>query len=515
MSTILLSEALENSFVSADDIWWADQVVITLDDDYLPFAHQYNGTNLLCTNVRAGLFDEAGTGKTMALHMNALWRIGCGNKVIGLMPPALLTQFYEELHNKFRGVENFITVEILQGTKAQRKKMTDRYDTEGWPDLLLMTYDLFRGSKPKKVKDAKGGVTLVSADGYHKRLKKADYSVLIADEAQALNNPSSRIHKKVYSFIGGKNIDRQDAALVLSTATSCHTRLEQCYGLIRLKSPKAYGTKAEFERLHIEFNSHSPYREIIGYENLDILILNLYASARRVEKKDVAPDMPDKITTAIPVTLDPAHYKLYRKLLNERMLELEEGLVDALQQNALRQTALQLVTNPNKYSDVKIKNNMEEMLALQLDSIDLKLTKVFILAHFNTTVARLMEFLKEYNPVSMNSHTKSKEASRLAFLNDPECRIMIAHPKSGGAGLNLQSVCNNVIFYECPDSPGDITQASERVHRIVGTDSAVNIYFFSPERTWAATKIEKVVAKALDINKVVGDKKALMEDLFA
>ena len=512
MSTISLSDALHKSGIS-HSISWADNVIVTLPEDYLPFEHQYDGVNLLCTYDRAGLFDEAGTGKTLALHINALWRIGCDNKVVALMPPALLRQFYEELHNKFQGVSDFVTTEILQGTKAQREKMVARYEIEGWPDLLLMTYDLFRGSKPKKVKE-NGAIKLVSMDGYHARLKKEDYSVIIADEAQALNNPSSRIHKKVYKFIGGKNLDKAEAALVLSTATSCHTRLEQCYGLIRLKSPKAYGTKAEFERLHIEFNPHSPFREIIGYENMDLLVMNLYSQARRVEKKDVAPDMPDRISTLLPVTLDPAHFKLYRKLLNERMLELEDGLIDALQQNALRQAALQLVTNPNKYSDTPIKNNMEEMLTLQLDSIDLGLTKVFILGHYNSTVERLMEFLKQYNPVSMNSHTKNKEASRKAFLEDPKCRIMIAHPKSGGAGLNLQSVCNNVIFYECPDSPGDITQASERVHRIVGTDATCNTYFLSPDRTWAATKIQKVAVKALDINKAVGDRKALMEDLF-
>jgi SNF2 family DNA or RNA helicase len=512
MAKISLADAFVKSGVY-HEIKWADKVIITLDGDYLPFEHQYNGTNLCCEFDRAGLFDEAGTGKTMSLHMTALYRIGCGNKVIALMPPALLRQFYEELHNKFVGVEKFISAELFQGTKPQRQKMIDRYEKEGWPDLLLMTYDLFRGSKPSKV-TVDGKVTLVSRDGYHARLKKEGYAVIIADEAQALNNPSSRVHKKVYSFIGGKNTADSEAALVLSTATSCHSRLEQCYGLIRLKSPKAYGTKAEFERLHVNFNPNSPYREVVGYSNLDVLIMNLYSQARRVEKKDVAPNMPDKINTFVNVVLDPAHFKLYRKLLNEKMLELEGGLINALQKNALRQIALQLVSNPNEYSDTKIKNNMEEMLALQLDSIDLKLTKVFILAHYNTTIARLMEFLKEYNPVSMNSHTANKEHSREAFLHNPDCRIMIAHPKSGGAGLNLQSVCSNVIFYECPDSPGDITQASERVHRIVGTDSTVNIYYFSPERTWAATKIEKVAVKALDINKVVGDQRALMDDLF-
>lgn len=499
MARIKLSKALRESGI-AHDIYWADAVTINLPNDHLPFPHQYEGVNLMCTYDRSGLFDEAGTGKTLAMHISALWRIGCGNKVIALMPPVLLKQFYQELFDKFEDVGQYITVEIFRGTPTQRNKMISRYNQEGWPDLLLMTYDLFRGSR--------------KYPGYSDLLKKSDYTMIYADEAQALNNVSSRVHKKVYSFIGGKNTERADAGLVLSTATPSHTKLEQCYGLIKMKTPHAYGTKKEFERLHVEFNPHVEWDEVIGYHNLDVLTVNLYSQARRVEKADVAKDMPPKINTLIPVELEPAHRKLYKKLLDERILELEDKFIDAVQASALRQTALQLVTNPNHYSDKPIKNNMEEALQALLDSINLDEHKVFILAHFNSTIDRLAEILKQYNPATLNSQTRDKDASKEAFLEDDKCRVLIAHPKSGGAGLNLQSVCAYVIFYECPDSPGDITQASERVHRIVGTNGTVNIYFLSPTGTWAANKITKVVDKAMDINSVVGDKKALLADLF-
>ncbi len=499
MSEISLDQALLNSGVP-HDIPWAADVTISLPGNYLPFQHQYEGTNLLCTYDRAGLFDEAGTGKTLSMHINALWRIGCGNKVLALMPPVLLKQFYEELFSKFLNVGHYVTVEMFRGTPRQRAAMIDRYDIEGWPDMLLMTYDLFRGTKKN--------------DGYHDMLKRKEYTVIIADEAQALNNSSSRVHKKIYRYIGGKKLELAEAGLVLSTATPSHTKLEQCYGLVRLKSPRAYGTKSEFERLHIEYNIHSPYKEILGYHNIDILAMNLYSQGRRVEKADVAKNMPDKIDTLVPVELVPGHMTLYKQLLNEKILQLEDEFIDATQSSALRNTALQLVTNPNRYSDKPIKNAMEEALMTLLDSIDLDLTKVLIAIHYNATAAKLAEFLVKYNPVVMNSKTRDKDASKEAFLTDPKCRVMIAHPKSAGAGLNLQSVCNNVIFYECPDSPGDITQTGERVHRIVGTDAAVNIYFFNALGTWVSKKIKQVVVKAEHINSIVGDKKALMSDLF-
>ena len=76
MAKISLADAFVKSGVH-HEIKWADKVIITLDGDYLPFEHQYSGTNLCCEFDRAGLFDEAGTGKTMALHMTALKQSHC------------------------------------------------------------------------------------------------------------------------------------------------------------------------------------------------------------------------------------------------------------------------------------------------------------------------------------------------------------------------------------------------------------------------------------------------------
>lgn len=509
MSRVPLSEALLKSNIP-HNIAWADRVIINLPDDYLPFPHQYEGANLVCTYDRAGLFDAAGTGKTLSLHINALYRVGTGNRVLCLMPPVLLKQFYQEMVDKFENVLDYIEMEIFRGTVKQREKLAERYNEEGWPDILLMTYDLFRGNKPVMRKKK----VIKPATGYFNTLKKLNYSVLITDESQALRNTQSRVHKKVFNYIGGADTDKAEAALVLSTATPSHTHVEQCYGLIKLITPQAYSNKGHFERCHIDWNPHSPYKEILGYRDLEIMQANLYAQARRVEKSDVAKDMPPKIHTIVPLELSSTHMKLYKKLLNERLLELEDKLIDVTQDSALRQTALQLISHPNDYSDIHIENVLEEWIFAQLEAIDLELTKVFILIHFNKTADRLVELLKQYNPVTLNSKTANKDKSKEAFLTDDNCRICIAHPLSGGAGSNFQSVCSDVIFYECPDSPGDVIQAEERVHRIVGTDNTVNIYFPCPIGTLAEKKIRSAVDKDAFINVVVGDRKALMSDLF-
>ncbi|MGD2065577.1 MAG: DEAD/DEAH box helicase [Candidatus Bathyarchaeota archaeon] len=519
----MAKERLSDTFLKAglpNDIYWADDVIVTLPDDYLPFKHQYEGLNLISYYDRAGLFDEAGTGKTLPVQANLLFRVGQGNKCVVLTNPTLIHQFYRDMHETFQGFENYVSMDILSGTSGQRKKKISLYDNSGWPDILMMSYDLFRGTRPpRKPGETKKEYLLrfnINEIGYHKLLKENDYSVMVCDEAHALRNPDSTIHKRVHKFIGGDNPRPGDeTALVLLTATPAHTHVEQCYGLIRLKSPECYGGHSSFERLHIEYDSDdSGFSKISGYKNLDMLALHLYKQARRVEKRDVAPDMPDKINTIVPVELDKAHYALYKKLINERMLELEDRFIDAIQEQSLRQIALQLVTNPNEYSDKKIKDAVFETLMELLTEIDLSLTKVLIFCHYNKTAESLKNRLAEYGTEILNGTVRNKQTPVDKFLHDDKCRLLVAHPKSAGAGLNFQSVCHNVVFYECPDSPGDLTQASERVHRIVGTDETVNNYLLSPMKTWAAKKIRQVAGKEKYINDVVGDTKKLLIDLF-
>jgi SNF2 family DNA or RNA helicase len=489
---------MESGIADVCDIPWSTSV--KLKDHIDPFEHQLSGINLLCRYERAALYDQTGTGKTLPIQAYALYRAGEGHKVIALMPPSLLTQFYESFYETFDNVEDNVKIEIFKGTPAQRGKIVSRWETEGYPSIIMMTYNLFRGSK-------KGG-------GYAEDFKRRGYNVLIADEAQALRNSSSGIHKKVYNFIGGKKDEVGKFGLVLSTGTPSHTHLEQNYGLIRLVTPNAYGTKSAYERLHVIRNYGSPFNEIVGYDNYDVMTMNLYSKARRVEKKDVAKNLPPKIHTVVPVELDPAHKRLYKKLLDERVLELESGFIDAVQDQALRQIALRLVTCPNDFSDALIVNNMEATLVDLVESIDLERTKVIVFIHFNSTADRLMEVFEKYNPALMNGRVTNKDVQVKKFLHDESCRVLVAHPLSAGSGLNFQSICSSVVFYETPDSPGNVTQASDRVHRISGTTETVNIYFLSAKGTWAAKKIKQVRQKDEIINRVVGDKKALLSDLF-
>ena len=139
MAKISLSNALFKSGIP-HEIPWASKTDLVLPNDHLPFKYQYSGANLLAVHERAALFDEAGTGKTISLQLNALWRVGTGNKVLGLMPPSLLDQFHTSFFETFPGIGQYVTCEIFAGTIMQRQGLVNRHNDLGLPDILLMTY---------------------------------------------------------------------------------------------------------------------------------------------------------------------------------------------------------------------------------------------------------------------------------------------------------------------------------------------------------------------------------------
>ena len=61
----------------------------------------------------------------------------------------------------------------------------------------------------------------------------------------------------------------------------------------------------------------------------------------------------------------------------------------------------------------------------------------------------------------------NKNEEYLKFKNNPQTRVLVTHPRSGGVSLNLQ-FANYMAFYELPESPDLYYQAVHRAIRIGG-----------------------------------------------
>lgn len=524
-----------------------------------PYRHQIEGLNLLAQHVRFGLWDDMGLGKTYLMQAHALWLIGLGNRSVMVAPPVLLPQYLQSLKSNFPGIDQKIKAEGYAGDVSYRQKLLDRWEQEGWPDLLVMSYRAFSGIGPSPayrkaltvtcqgqaealvnqlVKSAPGRDFVLSTvrwwlrqNGEQKRLSwfpepaedkvttmTFDYNTLLqrgytdvkVDEANCVSSHANDIHQAVKRFAGPV---AESNGVTLATGTPINNSPQDAYGLFALLNPRRYGSKRAFDRHHVVSENFAGFNQVVGYQNLDFLYQGLYSIGRRITKRQVL-DMPPKVITEVPVELKDDHFKLYRILCNERVLELKDGeVLDATQAIAFYHAAQQMLLTPWDYGEVR-DNALLEALDQIVKGLDGR--KVVIYCWYRRSVQTLMNRFKSLNPVALygDISPQEKENNKSRFIEDPTCKVFILQIKAGGVGVDgLQTVCSDAVYAEIPTVPGVWGQSMDRLYRI-GQQSTVNVYLLVPLRTIAVKLRNNLISKEDTANQVVRDKKRLLADLL-
>lgn len=458
-----------------------------------PFNHQIDDLRFMGNHLRSGIFNEPGVGKTLPIQGYALWLCGNKNKVVVIMPPVLIPQFSRTIKQNYKGIEGYVKCAAFNGSPAERDKQWHEWEVLGFPDVLLMTYIGF-------VK-------------YHEDLLKKGYNCVIVDEATAIKSPTSKIHKAVRRFSDDNN------GVVLVTGTPVETNVEDCYGFVKILTPDVYGSYKHFETRHVVKDSFwnpktdTDIYKTVGYVNMDQLHHNLYLSARRVLKSEVS-DLPPRLVTEYLVDLSKPHQNLYNMMVNDRMLEIGDELIDMTTQQALYQGMQQALLNPEKYG----KEIKENALFETLDEIIAELDgqKILVYAWFNHSVEAICERYKHLNPSKVNGSVtgRSREEQIVKFCTEPETKMLVANPKSGGVGIDgLQHVCSHVVYAEVCPFVGTFQQSVDRLHRTGQKAEAVNVYVLVAKDTIAIKLRNNLIKKDSDQEAIMKDKRAILADL--
>jgi len=465
-----------------------------------PRWHQVTGLSLLLKNTRSALFDDMGSGKTLQMQAAALWYADAGNKVICVMPPILIQQFIESLHETFLGLPKWLKIEAYRGTVAQRNKLLARWEKSGFPHIVVATYEMFR--KEACSFNSKG------------------YEVLIADECKLLSNPNTDTFLAVQTFLG----EYGERALILANGTPAYNQLVDLYGYIELLTPWAYRGIYDFYMQHVDVEQISvSYQDrngetrsrsvdkIVGYRDKEKLFKNLYAQARRVETDEVQ-ELPDLNIVPLSVEMHEKHAAAYKQFVDERLLVFSDNsIVDGTNASALRQRCGKLINSPE---DFQLKCEASNILMAEqlMESIDVANNKVVVFAYYRKTVEKLAERWQKWKPAVIYGGGNNNEGEKNRFLNSPDCRVAIINYESGGVGLNLQKDCHNIICVETIGVPGAFMQAVKRVHR-QGQKHHVTVYVLVAKGTLAVTQYRNMADKKDEIDQVVSKDK-LREELF-
>jgi ERCC4-related helicase len=248
---------------------------------------------------------------------------------------------------------------------------------------------------------------------------------------------------------------------------------------------------------------------------MDYLYQGLYARGRRVTKQQAFPDMPTRLITEVAITLTKEHSTLYKQLVEEQVLELDDKLIDATKQQRMYQYVQQMLLCPESFADKPIKDNA---IFTALDGIldTLGDQKIIVFAWYQGSINKLQETYKAFNPAVINGKVigTARERAKQKFINDKSCKMLIANALSGGVGLDgFQQVCSYAVFADIYPHPGGFEQAIGRLERSGQTETA-NIFLLVPKGTIATKLRNDLCRKENTANQAIRDKKTLISEML-
>lgn len=100
--------------------------------------------------------------------------------------------------------------------------------------------------------------------------------------------------------------------------------------------------------------------------------------------------------------------------------------------------------------------------------------KIVVFAHHLDVIEALRTGLVDHKPVVVTGSTALDARQRAvdAFQTDPGVKVFLGNIKAAGVGLTL-TASSHVVFVELDWTPGWVTQAEDRCHRIGQTDSVL------------------------------------------
>jgi len=231
------------------------------------------------------------------------------------------------------------------------------------------------------------------------------------------------------------------------------------------------------------------YRTMSGAK--EAIMDRISRQAFSLQKED-ALDLPEQIFETRLVYMDKVQEKAYESMKKENVLEFKDSITLAANELSkickLREITGGFVINingiPVKVSDSKIK-----VLTETINSIP-KNKQIIIWIQYHWESAELKLLLGD-DAVLLNGTIPQKE--KIKNIQDFQAgkkRFLIAHPKSGGHGLNLQQ-CSYSIWYSLSYSYEEYVQACDRCHRI---GQKYNTTYF---QLLAKNSIDEVIYKAL------------------
>jgi hypothetical protein len=390
------------------------------------------------------LADDMGLGKTL----QTITHLALEHTKKPLTAPSLVVCPTSLVGNWQRELERFapqLRVSVYHG--KQRERAREWLDTA---DVIITSY-------PILLRDADVLVPL-------------EYHLLILDEAQAIKNSGSSVHQGVK--------DLKAAHRLCLTGTPIENRLTELWSLFDFLSPGLLGTESAFRA---RYGAHAG-GSLLDEARLRALSERISPFILRRMKDTVAPDLPPKILSVVPVELtgkqrelyesirSAAHHDVRRAIRHKGMEGSTIAVLDALMK--LRQLCCDpRLVGLEAARFVRESAKLTRLMALLEAHLECK-RRVLIFSQFTSMLRLIGQELKQrdIDYIELTGATQNRQAKVDAFQRG-QADVFLVSLKAGGTGLNLVSA-DTVIHFDPWWNPAAQDQATDRAYRI-GQDKPV------------------------------------------
>ncbi|MCD4838197.1 DEAD/DEAH box helicase [Neobacillus sedimentimangrovi] len=444
-----------------------------------PLPHQLETAKQVIENMngKAILADEVGLGKTIeaGLILKEYMIRGLVKKALILVPASLVTQWAQELNNKF----------YIPAVTQRKSYVWDQCD------VIVSSIDTAKRNPHRDI------------------IYKQNYDLVIIDEAHKLKNNKT----KNYEFV--QNLKKKFCLLL--TATPIQNRIEEIFNLVSLLKPGHLGSESVFyekyKRDSRSFNDDEHLKELVN----KVMIRN--------RRADTGIKWTKRHVETIPIEFSDEEWDLYNSISQLKDIgewfQTSSFSVMTLQREACSsreavfytlKNMLQKKEDPSQSFQNQIdflikkveavKRNSKAEKALEL--IQKINDKVIIFTEYRATQLYLQWFLKQNGITSVPFRGGFKRGKKdwMRELFQKHAQVLIA-TEAGGEGINLQ-FCNHIINFDLPWNPMRLEQRIGRIHRL-GQEKDVMIYNFAIKNTVEEHILKLLYEKIELFEKVIGE----------
>jgi SNF2 family DNA or RNA helicase len=404
------------------------------------FPYQKKGLWFAAKAGRALIADEMGLGKTVqAIAVAELYKKELGiNKVLIVCPTSLKYQWKTEIekftHNS--------TVNVTEGGILKRKEQYENNNTF----YLIVSYH-----------------TIANDVEY---LNKADFDMVILDEAQRIKNWKTKVSQRIKKL--------QTPYAIVLTGTPLENKLEELYSIMQFIDVYRLGPMYKFLDTYQIVSEDS--NKVVGYKNLHEIKERLADTLIRRSKKEIENQLPKRMDKNLFVPMTEQQMEVHEEkkdVVAKLVLKWRKmGFLNEKDRNRLilSLSIMRMVSDSTFILDQVSRHDtkINELMSILDEFFENSDEKVVIFSQWERMTRLVAQELtaREVPFEYLHGGIESKNRKDLLtnFTNNPKSRVFLS-TDAGGVGLNLQ-VASLVINLDIPWNPAVLEQRIARVYRL-------------------------------------------------